>query len=51
VGQNKGEANENWAMIETLDEQREWVRRNHRNWDLVGKRVVRLATEPGRWDE
>jgi hypothetical protein len=39
------------AMIETLDEQREWVRRNLRSWDLVGKRVVRLATEPGRWDE
>jgi hypothetical protein len=39
------------AMIETLDEQREWVRRNLRSWDLVGKRVVRLASEPGRWDE
>lgn len=38
------------AMIATLDEQKEWVRRNLKSWDRVGKRVVRLATEPGRWD-
>ena len=38
------------AMIETLDEQKEWVRRNLKSWDRVGHRVVRLATEPGRWD-
>ena len=35
------------AMIATLDEQKEWVRRNLRSWDMVGKRVVSLATEPG----
>lgn len=38
------------AMIETLDEQKEWVRRNVKSWDRVGQRVVRLATEPGQWD-
>jgi hypothetical protein len=39
------------AMVATLEEQKEWVRRNLRSWDRVGQRVVRLATEPGRWDE
>lgn len=39
------------AMIATLDEQKEWVRRNLQSWDMVGKRVVSLATEPGRWDK
>lgn len=39
------------AMVATLDEQKEWVRRNLRSWDRVGQRVVRLATEPGKWDD
>jgi hypothetical protein len=38
------------AMVQTLDDQKEWVRRNLRSWDLVGKRVVKLVSEPGRWD-
>jgi hypothetical protein len=38
------------AMVQTLEDQKEWVTRNLRSWDLVGKRVVKLATEPGRWD-
>jgi hypothetical protein len=38
------------AMIATLDEQKEWVRRNIRSWELVGNRVVKLVSEPGRWD-
>ncbi len=38
------------AMVQTLDEQKEWVTRNMTGWELVGKRVVKLATEPGRWD-
>jgi hypothetical protein len=38
------------AMVQTLDDQKEWVTRNLKSWDLVGKRVVKLATEPGRWD-
>jgi hypothetical protein len=39
------------AMVQTLEEQREWVRRNLRSWDRVGQRVVRFASEPGRWDQ
>ena len=38
------------AMVQTLEDQKNWVTRNLRGWDLVGKRVVKLATEPGRWD-
>jgi hypothetical protein len=38
------------AMIATLEEQKEWVRRNIRSWELVGNRVVKLVSEPGRWD-
>ena len=38
------------AMVTTLEEQRDWVKRNLKSWDLVGKRVVKLVTEPGRWD-
>lgn len=38
------------AMVQTLDDQKEWVTRNLKSWDLVGKRVVKLVTEPGRWD-
>ena len=38
------------AMIATLEEQKEWVRRNIRSWELVGNRVVKLLSEPGRWD-
>ncbi len=39
------------AMVQTLDDQKAWVRRNLKSWDLVGKRVVKLVTEPGRWDQ
>jgi hypothetical protein len=38
------------AMVQTLEDQKDWVTRNLKSWDLVGKRVVKLATEPGRWD-
>lgn len=38
------------AMVQTLEDQKEWMTRNLKSWDLVGKRVVKLATEPGRWD-
>ena len=38
------------AMIATLEEQKEWVKRNIRSWELVGNRVVKLVSEPGRWD-
>ncbi len=39
------------AMVQTLDDQKEWVKRNLKSWDLVGKRVVKLVNEPGRWDQ
>ncbi len=39
------------AMVQTLDDQKAWVRRNLKSWDLVGKRVVKLVSEPGRWDQ
>lgn len=39
------------AMVATLEDQKDWVTRNLESWELVGKRVVRLASEPGRWDE
>jgi hypothetical protein len=39
------------AMVQTLEDQKDWVTRNLRSWDLVGNRVVKFATEPGRWDE
>lgn len=39
------------GMIQTLDEQREWVRRNLQGWDQVKNRVVKLVSEPGRWDQ
>jgi hypothetical protein len=38
------------AMVQTLEDQKEWVTRNLKSWNLVGKRVVKLATEPGQWD-
>ncbi len=38
------------GMIQTLDDQRDWVKRNLKGWDQVRKRVVRLVEEPGRWD-
>ena len=39
------------AMAQTLEDQKDWVTRNLAAWDLVGKRVVRLVSEPGAWDE
>lgn len=38
------------AMIQTLEDQRDCVKRDLKGWDLVGQRVVKLVTEPGRWD-
>ena len=38
------------AMIQTLDDQKEWVKRNLKGWDEVKNRVIKLTTEPGRWD-
>lgn len=38
------------GMIQTLDDQKEWVRRNLKGWDHVRNRVVRLVSEPGQWD-
>jgi hypothetical protein len=38
------------AMVNTLEDQRDWVKRNLKSWDLVGNRVVKLVSEPGRWD-
>jgi hypothetical protein len=39
------------GMIQTLDDQKDWVERNLKGWDQVRKRVVRLVEEPGRWDK
>ncbi|HLP39904.1 MAG TPA: hypothetical protein VK465_00225 [Fibrobacteria bacterium] len=39
------------AMIQAVDDQRAWFRRNMQGWRDVNRRVVRLVEDPGRWDK
>lgn len=39
------------AMIQAVDDQRAWFDRNVKGWQDVGRRVMRIAEDPARWDK
>ncbi len=39
------------AMIQTVEDQRAWFRRNIQGWKDVGHRIVRIVDDPARWDK
>lgn len=39
------------AMVQAVDDQRAWFNRNIQGWRDVGRRVMRIADDPARWDK